>query len=855
MTDILDLIKQKVLIFDGAMGTSIQNKHIDTQNKDCPEYLNITHPKIIAEIHSDFLSAGADIIETNTFGAIPYLLIEYGLGDKTDDINKAAVQIALETARSFTEPKYVSGSIGPGTKLPSLSQITYKQLYENYCQQAMSLISEGVHLIQIETGQDPLQMKIALKAVLDVKEKLRKPTPIFLQATLQDNGQMLVGTDLRTFINTFKDMPVDALGINCGTGPQHIESYVKILSENCPKYISVLPNAGLPKLVDGHLSYDLSPEEFGRICGDLVTRYRINAIGGCCGTTTEYIRELAKKIRDDGNLSPSVGDAGNRPASVGTPFMVSAYLTSLFSSQEIKTKPAPLIIGERANVNGSKKFKTLLQDNNWEAMVETCQTQQEEGAHVLDICLTAIGRDEPSDMQSFVPLLNRSISTPLMIDSTNYDTINTALQNIAGKCIVNSINFEHGDAHVIRYITLCRDLNAALVCLTIDEKDMARTFEHKIQIVNRFLALCDEHHFPRGQVFIDCLTFALSTGDEQYRNTAVEAIKTIHYINEHFPEINTVMGISNVSFGLKPKIRKVLNSVFLHECVKNGLTATIVDPSKILPLHEIPEEDITLCMQLIYNDYSSGDPLQSLINRDDGNRPDTQLFPSSGGVATKQTGWSSESPENNKLHLRQALIKGQSSTLPEIIAEILKDTPPLSIINDILIPAMQEVGVLFESGKLQLPFVLKSAEVMKKSVDLLKPHMTENATQQPKSLLLATVAGDVHDIGKNLVQIIVENNGYKVIDIGVKQSPESIYQAILQHNPSCLGLSALLIKSTEYMRETLAFLKSKNISIPVICGGAALNEDFVKSELQKVYDGSVVYGKDAFAGLRFVQGL
>jgi len=830
MTSILDIIKQKVLIFDGAMGTSIQNKHIDTKNSDCPEYLNISHPKIIAEIHSDFLNAGADVIETNTFGATPYLLTEYGLEKQCDEINRAAVCIALETARSFKEPKYVSGSMGPGTKLPSLSQITYKQLYENYYQQAMILISEGVHLIQIETGQDPLQMKIALKAVIDVKEKLRKSTPIFLQATLQNNGQMLVGTDLRTFINTFKDMPINALGINCGTGPHHIESYVKILSENCPKYISVLPNAGLPSLVDGHLSYDLSAEEFGKICADLVQKYRINAIGGCCGTTTEYIRELTKSV------------TAKPLCTMHYALCTTPYLTSLFTSQEIKTQPAPLIIGERANVNGSKKFKTLLQENKWEEMVETCQTQQEEGAHVLDICLTTIGRDEPSDMQSFIPLLNRSISTPLMIDSTNYDTINTALQNIAGKCIVNSINFEHGDENVIRYITLCRDLNAALVCLTIDEKDMARTFEHKIQIVERFLKLCDEHHFPRGQIFIDTLTFALSTGDEQYRNTAIEAIKTIRYISEHYPEISTVMGISNVSFGLKPKTRKVLNSVFLHECVKNGLTATIVDPSKILPLSEISEEEVSLCMQLIYNDYSDGDPLQKLINREDDQSAETK----------KTTATIYGCPTEI---LKQALIKGQSSTLPEIIPELLKDTPPLSIINDILIPAMQEVGVLFESGKLQLPFVLKSAEVMKKSVDLLKPHMSENTTQQPKSLLLATVAGDVHDIGKNLVQIIVENNGYKVIDIGVKQSPENIYQAIVEHNPSCLGLSALLIKSTEYMRDTLAFLKSKNISIPVICGGAALNEDFVKSELQKVYGGSVVYGKDAFAGLRFVQGI
>jgi len=831
MKDFLQLLKERVVVFDGAMGTSIQNK-LAEQTSTCNEHLNTTDPQLIASIHADFLTAGADVIETNTFGALPYLLKEYNLEDQAIQINQAAVRLALEVARSFTPQRYVSGSMGPGTKLPTLSQITYEQLYKDYLLQAVVLLYEGVDLLQIETGQDPLQMKIALKAALDAKEAVMKQTPIFLQATLQDNGQMLVGTDLRTFINTFKAMPVAGLGINCGTGPQHIEGYVKVISENCPKYISVLPNAGLPTLVDGKLSYDLTPTQFGEICSDLVKKYRINAIGGCCGTTHHYIAELARRIATQPPKPMKASET--------------AYLTSLYASQEIKAQPAPLIIGERANVNGSKKFKTLLTENNWDEMVEVCLTQQEEGAHVLDICLTSLGRDEVADFATLIPLLNKTVSTPLMIDSTTYEAVEAALQHTAGKSIVNSVNFEHGEDHVVKYITLCRDLNAALICLTIDETGMATTFEKKIEIVNRFLGLCKEHRLPLEQVFIDCLTFALSTGDDQYRNTGSEAIRTIDYLRNNHPQISTVMGISNVSFGLKPKTRKVLNSVFLYECVKNGLTATIIDPSKIIPIDQIPQEEIALCENLIYNHCDNGDPLHALID----NVGDGVVRPPSESV-----GEGPVPPASASDLLRESVIKGRQTNLPEYIEELLKTTEPLHIINQILIPAMQEVGTLFEKGRLQLPFVLKSAEIMKKAVDLLKPHMSEQSSVKQESILLATVQGDVHDIGKNLVQIIVENNGYKVIDIGVKQTPQNIYDAIMQYNPTALGLSALLIKSTEYMRETLTFLKAKGVSIPVICGGAALNEAFVSLELQRSYDGAITYGKDAFAGLRFMQGL
>ncbi len=844
MNDIRQVLKEKIMIFDGAMGTSIQNfikqQNLISLNTDCYEYLNILNPDIIFQIHSNFLKAGAQIIETNTFGAVDYLLQDYDLEDKVTQINTQGVRIALDAANKHStkdKPCFVSGSIGPGTKLLSIpkkeaSQKSFSDMYKSYYIQAEALICAGVHLIQIETGQDPLMMKASLKAVLDIKDKYNCNIPVFLQATFQENGQMLVGTDVITFLNIFNDMPIDGLGINCGTGPQNMESFIKIFDEYCPHYISLLPNAGLPVLKDGEMCYDLSPDGFAETIEKLISKYRINAVGGCCGTTYEYIEALSKRVE---HLKPKTNNVKRH-----------GYLTSLFASQEIKVCPAPLIIGERANVNGSKKFKTLLQENKWEEMNEVCRSQEEEGAHVLDICLIQLDRDERADMASLLPIVNQSVTAPLMIDTTSYDTVETALQYISGKPIINSVNFENGESTVIKYLKLCRDMNAALICLAIDEEGMAKTHEHKIKILDRLIELAKEHNYPQNLLFFDCLTFALSTGDDEYRDAGTESIKAIKIISENYPNINSIMGVSNVSYGLKPKIRKLLNSVFLRECVKNGLNAAIVDSAKILPMNEIPEDIQALCTNLIYNlKDGQADPLMQLAELD---------------FDVKQQDEKHSINLSPKERLSLAIIKGRTNLLPETIEELInavsdKKEQALDIINTILIPAMQEVGQLFEQGKIQLPFVLKSAEVMKKSVDYLKPYMGENESAQKETMLLATVQGDVHDIGKNLVQIILENNAYKVFDIGVKQSPQNIYQAIIDNKPDCLGMSALLIKSTAYMKETLEYLNSKDIDIPVICGGAALNQDFITKQLQPVYKGKVIFGKDAFSGLKFMQSL
>jgi 5-methyltetrahydrofolate--homocysteine methyltransferase len=769
---------------------------------------------------ADFINSGADVIETNTFGALSYLFKEFKLSEKSIEIISEGVKIARDVAKSFNRQIFVSGSMGPGTKLPSLRQISFKELYKDYFQMAECFIKNQVDLFQIETCQDMLQTKIALIASLDAMKKYNKLLPIFIQATISENGQMLVGTDLETFINTFEGFDIAGIGINCGNGPQELEKYIKILNNFTNKFIVALPNAGKPVLCDGKLSYDLTPKEFATHCCDLLNKYRINAIGGCCGTTNEFIKALS-------NIVPKTNYICSSKLSS------SSFLTSLNSSTNLRQEPAPLMIGERCNVNGSKLFRKLLKQEQWDEMVEIALLQEDEGSHAIDINLNCLERDEIADMKAFIPLVNQSLSVPMMIDSTNYNALLSALECTSGKVIVNSTNFENGDDKVIEYIKLCRDYNAALVCLTIDENGMAMSFEHKKIIISRFFNLCEKHNFPLNNIFIDCLTFSLSTGEENYRLAAKSTIETIKYISTNFKSVNTVLGISNISFGFKNSLRKILNSVFLNECVKNGLTSAIVDTVKIIPLNQIPKEEIDLCLDLIYN---IGDPLEKLLN-----------------VKEIEDLIKNDLKPDEKL--TNAVINGRISDIKDDIDNLLKIKPPLSIINEILMPAMMEVGNLFNSGKMQLPFVLKSAEVMKKCVDYLSPQLTESSQNKNVSMLIATVKGDVHDIGKNLVNIILSNNGFKIYDIGVKKTPEEILTAVLHYSPDCLGLSALIIQSTEYMRETLTFLKQNNISLPVICGGAALTEDFVIKQLKPAYDGEVVYAKDAFSGLEFIKNL
>ncbi|MCD4828403.1 MAG: homocysteine S-methyltransferase family protein [Candidatus Cloacimonetes bacterium] len=812
----LDLLREQFAIFDGAMGTSIQNHKLDTRGK-CNEYLNLIAPDSIAAIHAEFIAAGAMVIETNTFSGTAGVLAEYGLADDVYDINYAGAKLAANLALDVPQACFVSGSVGPGTKLPSLNQVSYEQLFEQYRLQIEALVDGGVDLIQIETCQDMLQLKCAVAAAYQVFTQKRKKLPVIAQVTLQENGSMLLGTDIATAMHTLMGMNVDVIGMNCGTGPAAILPHVQTLARMCPRPISVLPNAGIPKLIDGRLQYDMSPRDFAAQVAAFVTAHGIEIVGGCCGTTPEHIRELARSL-----------DGVHRPQRAPD---YHPSICSLYSSVQLDTEPKPLMIGEKTNTYGSRKFKKALHAENWDKMVEIASDQIREGAHLCDVCLASLERNEAEDAAQFVSLLNKSLQIPIMIDTTSIDTVKATLKNYGGKPVINSVNFESGDEKVAQYLELARQYGAVVICLAIDEDGMAQSAEHKIDILKRFIKLAS---FAEPIVF-DCLTFSLATGEEQYRNSAIESIEAIRLITKHYPEVTSLMGVSNVSFGLAKNIRKILNSVFLYECVKAGLGAAIVDAGKIQPLHGIDPAHIELCQNLIYNRAVDGaDPLEALI---------AQLSDVSEVVVEQQE-------QSLEAQLKTKVISGNKTDLVPLLDKLLIDRSPLQIISEILLVAMTETGELFAEGKLQLPFVLKAAEVMKQCVNYLEQFFEKKPGSE--KILLATVQGDVHDIGKNLAGIILENNGFEIIDIGVKQTPQMILDAIRKHEPDYLGLSALLIKSTMIMKDTLIYLKNNGVSLTVFCGGAALSEKYVRNELKSSYGDNVIYARDAFAASSYI---
>ena len=835
MNNFLDILKEKIMVFDGAMGTSIQKYNLnpdDFKGHDgCNEWLLFSKPEVIGEIHANFFKAGADVIETNSFGGIGLVLQEYNLSDKSYEINYKAAKLAKSIARDFStldKPRFASGSMGPGTKLPSLGQIDFTSLRNYYIEQVEGLIDGGVDMLQIETTQDMLQIKVALSAVYRVFKEKKIKLPVIVQVTMQENGRMLLGSDMMTIIGTFGSMQiVDVLGLNCGTGPQNMKEYVRTLSHFSPKYISVLPNAGLPVVVDGKLSYDLTAQEFAKQVSGFSKDFGVNIVGGCCGTTYDFIEALSEEISQQKIVMRDFGFTNS--------------LTSLYNPQAINVNPKPLLVGEKTNTNGSKKFRKLLKAENWNLMLESAIEQQNSGAHLVDICLATIDRNESADMNIFSHLLNKSLQIPIMIDSTSPEVVEKALMNCAGNPIINSTNFEDGDQNVIKYLELCQEYGAFLICLAIDEEGMAKDSKKKIEILTRFVNLSEKIGVSKDKLFFDFLTFTLGTGEENYRDAAIESLISIKSAKKLYPQVASIMGVSNISFGLKKKTRQMLNTVFLNECVKNGLDAAIIDATKIIPLSQIPDDATKLCMDLIYDKKKENyDPLLILAEK-----------------YSKVTFVETEISENlcDEKKLINNVIKGSVKELEIILENLLERFNPLSIINDFLLKAMQEVGNLFDSGKMQLPFVLKSVEVMKKSVNYLEQFIEKKDESKKIKVLLATVQGDVHDIGKNLVEIILSNNGCEIIDLGVKQTAQQILQGIKTYQPDCLGLSALLIKSTMKMKDNLIFLKENNIDIPVLCGGAALSEKFVNEELQPVYGGKVIYGKDAFAGLKAVNNL
>ncbi len=830
--DIKNLIKEKVLVIDGAMGTMIQSMIIPLeawQDKiGCNELLNITAPDIIKTIHEKYAQAGADIIKTNTFGAIPWVLDEYQISEKTYEIAKAGAELVKEICKKYStpeKPRFVAGSIGPGTKLPSLGHIHYDEMYQGYRITAEGLIDGGVDIFLLETCQDPLQIKAGLHACSDASKEKGKQIPIMVSGTIELSGTMLIGTDAQTLAAIMEPFDILSLGFNCGTGPDQVEQHLKKLSEVWGKPISIHANAGLPENRGGHTYYPMEPKEFAEKESKFLEFDGVAIVGGCCGTTPAHIKELYEKVKNKKPKPPK----GKQPKA----------LASLFGIQPLNQNPPPFLVGERTNATGSKKFRELLMKEDYDSILEVAQEQVKGGAHALDVSVNYAGRDEKKDMHQVISRFVQKIPVPLMPDSTQPDALETALKLIGGKPILNSVNFEDGVEKFDKVCSLAKRYGTSLVCLTIDEEGMAKTKEKKVAVAERMYQRATEIHGidPEDLVF-DLLTFTVGSGDEEYRDAAVQTIEAIKELRKKHPEVGAVLGISNISFGLDMKARKYLNSVFLHHCIEAGLTMAIVNPKHLIPIHKISEEDKKVCENLLFNKWENGeDPLFKFIDH----------F----SKAVEKDSTDDDEFKNLPIEerIKRLLIDGEKNKLIETVEEARHKIPPEKIINEILIEAMKVVGDLFGEGKMQLPFVLQSAEAMKAAVDYLNQYLPKKEKGSETKLILGTVKGDVHDVGKNLVDIILTNNGYKVFNLGIKVEIEKFIEAYEKNKAHALGMSGLLVKSTLEMKNNLEELQRRGIKIPVLLGGAALTKRFVDEYCRPIYDGPIFYCRDAFDGL------
>ncbi|MCS6829317.1 MAG: methionine synthase [bacterium] len=839
MNDILRIAAERVLFFDGAMGTQIQSLHLTAEDfeglEGCNELLNATRPHLVAQIHARYFEAGADIVETNTFGANLMNLGEYGIAHRVYELNFKGAQLAREIAHSFTtpdRPRFVAGSIGPGTKLPTLEHITFDELESTYTEQARGLLDGGVDLLLIETVQDLLQAKAAINGCRNAMRAVGRTVPIFVQVTVETTGTMLLGSEIGAALTTLLAFPdVAAIGMNCATGPEQMVEHVRYLHHHSPRLISVQPNAGLPELRDGKTFYPLTPEELATYHKQFVEEFGVNFAGGCCGTTPEHIRKMVQTV---GFHKPVARSPETIPA-----------CSSLYQSVPYYQENSFLIVGERLNANGSKQFRELLLGENYDDMVQMAREQTAEGANVLDVCVDYVGRDGVRDMTEVVRRLATQSTLPLMVDSTEPPVIEAALKRLGGKCIVNSVNFEDGGKRLHQVLPMCRKYGAAVVALAIDEEGQARTAEWKLRVARRLVkVITEDYGIPPEDIFFDALTFPLGSGAEDLRQDGIATIEAIRQFKQEFPRCHTILGVSNVSFGLKPAARHVLNSVFLHYCLEAGLDAAIVHPSRILPLHRIPEEQREVARQLIFDERREGyDPLVEFM----------KLFEKAGAGVKRGDEWQLLPVEER---LKRAIIEGRRNGLEQSLDEAMQTHRPLDIINNILLEGMKVVGDLFGKGEMQLPFVLQSAEVMKAAVNYLTPFMERMEDVQKGTIVLATVAGDVHDIGKNLVDIILSNNGYRVVNLGIKVPIDRILEAADEYRVDAIGMSGLLVKSTIVMRENLEEMNRRGKwHYPVLLGGAALTRRYVEEDLRNIYKGRVFYGQDAFEGLVIMEHL
>ena len=832
LKEIRDLIKKRFLVLDGAMGTQIQALDIPKEawgeNEGCNELLNDTFSDGILQIHRAYAKAGANIIKTNTFGAIPWVLDDYGMGDRTYELAKKGaelVKIACKEYESDEEPRFVAASLGPGTKLPSLGHISYDEMYDGYKITANGLIDGGADLFLIETAQDPLQIKACIHAIKDAQKDKNTNLPIMVSVTIELSGTMLIGTDVHTIAMILKPFDILSLGFNCGTGPVQVEKHLRTLSEIWYKPISIHANAGLPQNRGGKTFYPMEPQEFCDIQSRFADIDGVAMMGGCCGTTPKHIEELVKRLKGKVPLPPK----GTQPTS----------LASLFEIKAIKQTPPPFLVGERSNATGSKAFRELLLKEDYEGTLSVAQQQVRSGAHGIDVSVGFAGRDESKDMREVIGRYTQKISLPLMVDTTQVEALHTALKLVGGKPIINSVNLEDGLKKFDKVCSLAKRFGCSLVCLTIDEKGMAKSKKRKVEVAKRIYGLAvNRYGFDPSDLVFDLLTFTVGSGDEEYFAAAIETIEAIKEFHALYPEVGFVLGISNISFGLAKHAREYLNSVFLHHCVEAGLSMAIVNVKNIIPMHKISDEQRKVCEDLLFNRREEGDPLFKFI----------EFFSD-----VKETNQEEEDEAFKKLSdeekIKKLLIDGDKERMMPLLEEVKDSIPPQKIVNEILIDAMKVVGDLFGSGQMQLPFVLQSAEVMKAAVDYLKPFLPKVEKESETTLILGTVKGDVHDVGKNLVDIILSNNGFKVINLGIKVDIEDFIKAYKEHKADAIGMSGLLVKSTSVMKENLETLKSKGIDVPVILGGAALTDNFVEDYCRPSYDGAVFYCKDAFEGI------
>ena len=842
---------ERVVIADGAMGTMLQDANPSLEDfenyEGCNEILNVSRPDIVRSVHDQYLQAGVDAIESNTFGANWANLAEYGIEDRIYELAYAGGKIAREAADAFStpqKPRFVLGSLGPGTKLPSLGHTTYEKLKDAYYTAAKGLADSGCDALLVETSQDLLQVKAAVNGCRQAIIEAEQDIVLIAQVTVETTGTMLLGSEIGAALNALEPMGIDLIGLNCATGPTEMSEHLRYLSKNAKVSISVMPNAGLPQLGPNGASYPLGAKELASALDGFVNDYGISLVGGCCGTTPAHMAAVVDRLSGK-KISQRI------PA-------LDPGASSLYQYVPFRQDNTYLAIGERTNANGSRAFRDALLAEDWEKCVEIARDQIRDGAHMLDLSVDYVGRDGAADMRELASRFATTSTLPIVLDSTEPAVLKAGLEHLGGRCVINSVNYEDGDGPSSRFakiMPLVKEHGASVVALTIDEEGQARDAEWKLRIARRLINdLKDNWDMNVGDILIDCLTFPIATGQEETRKDGIETINAIKQLKLEFPEVQTTLGVSNVSFGLNPAARVVLNSVFLHECVQAGLDSAIVHPSKITPMVRIDERQKQVALDLIYDrrtfegDECTYDPLQEFLQMFDG----VELATSKNARAEALAAL----PLFDRLQRR--IVDGEKVGLENDLTEAMEQgTPPLEIINSYLLEGMKEVGELFGKGEMQLPFVLQSAEVMKTAVAILEPFMEKTGDEGRGTMLLATVKGDVHDIGKNLVDIILTNNGYRVVNIGIKQTINQIIDGATESNADAIGMSGLLVKSTVIMKENLEEITARGLDQrwPIVLGGAALTRAYVEQDLAAIFPGEVRYARDAFEGLRLMDSI